>query len=188
MSLALGDPAHGADFNFFELEAYPAQTIPDGEIGLESFTTYVAQGRPGGSEEEEDKEAASSTHRLLRTSIGLDYGLTTRIEVGARFDLVRPNGAEIEVAGGRLRSRMLFCEACAGLVDIGGYLELEAPREGATDFEVATRLIASRRFGRFEVRLNPIFSLPVVSDERRTVEFGYATGVGFPWFPYSSSR
>jgi hypothetical protein len=175
----LAASADAAEFNFFELEAYPAQTMPDGEIGLESFTTVVAQGRPGGSERGDDEDAgeAPSTHRLLRTSIGLDYGLTPRIEIGARFDLTRPNAEDVDVAGGRLRTRMLLCEACAGLVDLGGYLELEAPKDGETDFEVATRLIVSRRFGRFEVRANPIFSLPVVSHERRTIEFGYATGM-----------
>jgi hypothetical protein len=177
--LLLSATTAGAELNFFELEAYPAATMPAGELGVESFTTVVAAGRPEDADDDEE-DAAAHEHGTLRTSLGLDYGLTERIEVGARFDLRRLNAHDVEVAGGRLRSRVLLCPACAGLVDVGGYLELEAPQGEETDFEVATRLILSRTIGPFDVRVNPIFSLPVVSEERRTVEFGYAAGVYLP--------
>jgi hypothetical protein len=160
-------------FNFFELEAYPAATARQGEQAIEDLTTFVGNGRAEGQEREGDE----ITHRLVRTTLGYNYGLTDRLEVGARLDLIKPNGGEVEYAGTRLRARGVLADGHRLPVDLGWYVEAEVPHGEATEFELASRLILSRRFGAYSIRVNPIFQLPLVTSERRTIEFSYAAGL-----------
>lgn len=170
----LAAPRAAWAFNFFELEAYPATTPPRGAHELGSFTTFVANGRRAG--EDADQEDGVRSHRLLRSSLEYDYGLTDRLEAGARLDLEKPNGRDLKYAGARLRARGAIWDPGRFPVDLGWYLEAEAPHNVPADFELASRLIVSRRIGRFSVRLNPIFEFPVLGGERRTVSFSYAAG------------
>ena len=66
-------------FNFFELEVYPATTEGKGLHEVENITSFVANGR-----RPDEEEAAGETprrHRLLRTSLEYDYGLTDKIDI-----------------------------------------------------------------------------------------------------------
>src|SRR5438874_171168 len=87
-------------FNFFELEVYPATTEGKGLHEVENITSFVANGR-----RPDEEEAAGETprrHRLLRTSLEYDYGLTDKIDIAAYLDLDRPNGEDLEYAQSRL--------------------------------------------------------------------------------------
>jgi hypothetical protein len=152
--------------NFFELEVYPATTEGKGLHEVESLTTFVANGRA-------EEEGEAPRHRLLRTSLEYNYGLTDRIDIAAYLDLQRPNGKEVEYAGSRLRGRGALWDKGRFPVDLGWYLEAEVPHDTESDLELEFRPILSRDLGRFSFDLNPIFELPTVSEERRTLEFNY---------------
>ena len=66
-ALAAAGPARA--LNFFELEVYPATTEGKGLHEIENTTTFVANGHE------------APEHRLLRSSVEYDYGLTDRIDV-----------------------------------------------------------------------------------------------------------
>ena len=160
-------PTSARALNFFELEAYPATTEGQGLHEIESQTTFVANGR----------NADEKTHRLLRTSLEYNYGLTDRIDVAAYLDLQKPNGADLEYAGSRFRARGALWEKGRFLLDLGWYLEAEVPHDQPSDLELEFRPLVSRDLGRFSLDLNPSFELPTVSEERRTLEFNYAARV-----------
>ncbi len=167
-----------AALNFFELEVYPATTEGKGLHELESNSSFVANGRAGASGEDEPPR-----HRLLRSSVEYNYGLTDHIDVAAYLDLQRPNGADVEYAGMRFRARGALWEKGQYPVDLGWYFEAEVPHGTASDLELEFRPIVSRDFGRFSLDLNPAFELPTVSEERRTVEFNYAARVYYRLSP-----
>jgi hypothetical protein len=157
--------------NFFELEVYPATTEGKGLHEVESHTNFVADGHQGDGEQ-------AGTHRLLRTSLEYNYGLTDAIDVAAYLDLEKGNGEEPSYAGSRFRIRGSLGEKGRWPVDLGWYFEAEVPHnEPATDLELEFRPILSRDIGRFSVDLNPGFDLPTVTRERRTLEFSYSARV-----------
>jgi len=171
LSAAVPAPA----LNFFELEVYPATTEGQGLHEVENLTTFVAQGRRPNDEEKEGEEPRR--HRLLRTSVEYNYGLTDKIDVAAYTDLQRLNGDALEYAGSRVRARGGLFEKGRFPLDLGWYLEAEMPHRGASDLELEFRPIVSRDVGRFSIDLNPSFELPTVSEERRTLEFNYGARV-----------
>jgi len=161
--------------NFFELEVYPATTEGQGLHEVENLTTFVAQGRRPNEEEAEGEEPRR--HRLLRTTVEYNYGLTDKIDVAAYTDLECLNGDALEYAGSRVRARGGLFEKGRFPLDLGWYLEAEMPHRGASDLELEFRPIVSRDVGRFSIDLNPTFELPTVGEERRTVEFNYSARV-----------
>jgi hypothetical protein len=165
----LAGPARGIDF--FELEVYPATTEGQGVHEIESMTTFVGNGRAAAQDDGERR------HRLLRTSLEYNYGLTDAIDVAAYIDVQKPNGDELEYAGSRFRARGALWDKGRFLLDLGWYLEAVVPHDEESDLELEFRPIVSRDLGRFSVDLNPIFELPTVSEERRTVEFDYAARI-----------
>jgi hypothetical protein len=169
--LALCAPSARA-LNFFELEVYPATTEGKGLHELESLSTYVANGRSPSDEEREGEEPIR--HRLFRTSLEYNVGLTDKVDLAAYIDLQHENAEEFEYAGSRFRLRGGLWEKGRYPVDLGWYLEAELPHNTESDLELDFRPLVSRDFGRLSIDLNPGFELPTVSAERRTLEFNYA--------------
>jgi hypothetical protein len=168
--LAAVGPAAAIDF--FELEVYPATTEGKGLHELESLNSYVANGRAPTDEELAGED--TRRHRLFRTSLEYNYGLTDKIDVAAYVNLQHENGDEFEYAGSKLRLRGGLWDKGRYPVDIGWYVEAEMPRFDESDLEFEFRPIISRDFGPLSLDLNPIFELPTVTTERRTLEFDYA--------------
>jgi hypothetical protein len=160
-------PGRARALNFFELEVYPATTEGAGQHEIESLTSFVANGR----------NAEEETHRLLRTSLEYNYGLTDKIDIAAYLDLEKPNGEDLEYAGSRFRARGALWEKGRFPLDLGWYLEAEVPHHAESDLELEFRPLVSRDLGRFSIDLNPAFELPAVSEERRTLEVNYAARV-----------
>jgi len=161
--------------NFFELEVYPATTEGKGLHELENITSFVANGRRPSEEEIQGEEP--HRHRLLRTTLEYDYGLTDKIDLAAYLDLQRANGEELEYAQSRFRARGAFFEKGRFPLDLGWYVEAEVPDKGPSQLELEFRPIVSRDIGRFSVDMNPMFELPTVTSERRTLEFNYGARV-----------
>jgi hypothetical protein len=171
-ALALPTAPPACALNFFELEVYPATTEGKGIHELENTTSFVANGNAGTAE-----EGDVPRHRLLRTSIEYNYGLTDKIDVATYLDLQRPNEGDVEYAGSRVRARGALWEKGQYPVDLGWYVEAEMPHDAPSDLEFDFRPLLSRDLGRFSVDLNPGFELPTVTSERRTLEFSYAARV-----------
>jgi hypothetical protein len=174
-ALAGGWPPAARALNFFELEVYPATTEGRGVTEIESLSNFVAQGRRPTEEEQSGEEVRR--HRLLRSSLELNYGLTDKIDVAVYTDLERANGEAVEYAGSRVRARGALWEQGRFPVDVGWYVEAEMPHDDPADLELEFRTLFSRDFGRFTVDLNPVFELPTVASERRTFEFDYAARI-----------
>ena len=117
LSAAVPAPA----LNCFELEVYPATTEGQGLHEVENLTTFVAQGRRPNEKEAEGEEPRR--HRLLRTTVEYNYGLTDKIDVAAYTDLERLNGDELEYAGSRVRARGGLFEKGRFPLDLGWYIE-----------------------------------------------------------------
>lgn len=162
--LVLACAGRAVAFNFFELEAYPATTEGQGLHEFESQTSVVADGT-------RDDPAR---HRLLRSSLEYNYGLTERIDGAVYVDFERPNGDALDYAGARFRLRGGLWEQGRFPVDLGWYVEAEVPRHGPTDLELEFRPLASFEWGRLSVDVNPQFDLPTAGAERRTLEFAYS--------------
>ena len=159
--------------NFFELETYPATTEGAGLHEFESMTTFVANGR---SAKHDDPDEARR-HRLLRTSLEYNYGLTDKIDAAMYLDFERANGHEPEYAGSRYRLRGALFDQGRFPVDLGWYFEAEVPHKGPAQLELEFRPLLSASYGKFSLDLNPSFGLPTIADERRTIEFSYAARV-----------
>jgi len=172
-AIALATAAPAAALNFFELEVYPATTEGKGLHEIETTDSFVANGRASRFDEEDEP----TRHRLLRSSLEYNYGLTDHIDLAAYLDLQRPNGADVEYAGMRFRARGALADKGEYPVDLGWYIEAEVPHNTGSDLELDFRPLLSRDFGRFSLDLNPAFELPTVSTERRTLEFNYAARV-----------
>lgn len=174
-------------FNFFELEVYPATTEGRGLHEIESLNSFVANGsdreghRGGGGDEEEEgeDEEGAPRHHLFRSSLEYNYGLTDKIDVALYVDLQKPNADDVEFAGFRARARGGLWERGRFPVDLGWYFEAEVPAHEESLLELEFRPIVSRDFGRFTIDIDPIFELPTISEERRTLEFGYASRLGY---------
>ncbi|HZP42069.1 MAG TPA: hypothetical protein VFD84_11250 [Candidatus Binatia bacterium] len=164
-----------AALNFFELEVYPATTEGKGLHEIENLTTFVPNGRDPSEEEREGEERRR--HRLLRSSFEYNYGLTDKIDIAAYVDLVRQNANEFEYAGARARVRGAVFDKGRYFLDLGWYFEAEMPHNEESDLELEFRPIVSKDVGPLSFDLNPIFELPTVSEERRTIEFNYAARV-----------
>ena len=159
--------------NFFELETYPATTEGQGLHEFENLTTFVANGRA----KSQDDEDEGRRHRLVRTSLEYNYGLTDKIDAAMYLDFERANGQDPEYAGSRYRFRGALFDKGRFPVDLGWYVEAEVPHKGAAQLELEFRPIVSTDLGRFSFDINPSFELPTIADERRTLEFSYAARV-----------
>jgi hypothetical protein len=175
LAAVLGAVRAASAVDFFELEVYPATTEGKGLHELESLNSFVANGRRPSDEELEGEEARR--HRLFRTSLEYNYGLTDKIDVAAYVNVQHENGDELEYAGSKFRVRGALWDKGRYPVDLGWYVEAEMPYGEESDLEFEFRPILSRDFGRFSLDLNPIFELPTVTSERRTLEFDYAARV-----------
>src|SRR5262245_34979210 len=167
-----------AAFNFFELEVYPATTEGQGLHELESLNSFVPAGRDreghSGAGEEDDPKR----HHLVRSTVEYNYGLTDKIDLALYLDTEKPNGEDVEFGGFRARARGGLWERGRYPVDLGWYFEVEMPaQEEETQVELEFRPIVSRDFGRFSIAVDPIFELPTVSEERRTLEFNYSASL-----------
>ncbi|HLK12971.1 MAG TPA: hypothetical protein VKW76_16470 [Candidatus Binatia bacterium] len=170
-----GWPGAACALNFFELEVYPATTEGRGMNEVENLTTFVADGRRPTEEERTGEEPRR--HRLIRSSVEYNYGLTDRIDIALYTDLQRVDGQTVEYAGSRVRARGALWEQGRFPLDVGWYVEAEMPRDDPAQLEFDFRPLLSRDFGRFTVDLNPGFELPAVASERRTFEFDYAARI-----------
>ena len=165
--------------NFFELEAYPATTEGKGLHEIESHSTFVANGRKPTEEEDDGEEPRRQG--LFRSSLEYNYGLTDKVDIAAYIDSQWPDGQSPEYAGVRFRGRGALWDKGRFPVDLGWYFEAEVPHGTESDLELEFRPIVSRDFGRFTLDVDPIFELPTVSEERRTIEFNYAMRVYYRW-------
>ena len=166
-------PAPGWALNFFELETYPATTEGAGLHEFESLTTFVGNGRS----HRYDGDDEARRHRLVRTSLEYNYGLTDKIDAAMYLDFERANGQDAEYAGSRYRFRGALFDQGRFPVDFGWYVEAEVPHRGAAQLEFEFRPLLSANLGKFTVDVNPAFELPTIADERRTLEFNYAARV-----------
>ncbi len=180
----LAASAAKAQVDQWEFEVYPAQTIGQGMIELESLNSFSAQGHDGADQE-------YGSNRMYRTSFELTYGLTEKLEAAAYLNLAHPNGAPFQYAGSKYRLRGSLFEQGQLPVDLGWYLELEwhrVPQFDDNQLELELRPIVTKQFGRLEIDLNPKFekAIFVGPNKNRGFEFGYVSGIYYNYWRWMS--
>ena len=152
--------------NYFELEVYPYYTADKGEFEIENSTTHTSRGT-------KDEQPPNNNEGLTRSSLEFTYGVTDSTEITYYRDYARPRGASFEYVASRYRARTRFYEKGELPVDLGLYVEIEAPRDG--DAELELRGIIEKDFGRWTVDFNPILELE--KEPERELEFLYAASL-----------
>jgi hypothetical protein len=136
----------------FEIEVYGHETAARGEWELETHLNYTARGTTT-----YDGGIAPTEHQT-HLALELTRGLTDHWEVAVYALAAHRPGTGVEYAGWRVRSRVRSPESWRLPIDLGLGAELEFPTapydENAAGLEI--RPILARRFGRVEVRFNPI--------------------------------
>jgi hypothetical protein len=136
----------------FEIEVYGYETAARGAWELETHLNYTARGTTT-----YDGGVAPTEHQT-HLALELTRGLTAHWEVAAYALAADRPGTGVEYAGWRVRSRVRSPESWRLPVDLGLGAEFEfAPApydENAAGLEI--RPILARRFGRVELRFNPI--------------------------------
>jgi hypothetical protein len=183
-AVILSAKAARAQVDPFEFEVYPAQTVGNGMIELESLNSVVPNGHSRGGEGTSSGDYASNL--MYRTAIEFTYGLSNKLEAAAYLDLAHPNGASFQYAGSKYRLRGSLFEQGEMPVDLGWYVELEWHRIHQFDdneLELELRPIIEKDFGRLEIDLNPKFEKAIFigPNKNRGFEFGYAAGVYYNW-------
>lgn len=125
-------------FDSFDLEVEPYQIEEQSEFALEWLQSAVPKGH------DQADDGAFPTHSMYRTSIGLEYGLTSHIEAVTFLDLARADGASLQYAGGRFHLHgRLFSENELPL-NLGWYAEIDMrchPQFAENNLELALRPI-----------------------------------------------
>lgn len=169
VGLILGASAPAHAFNYYEMEVYPYRTAAKGEVELENSTAYTTLGT----------RESGANDNLLRNSVELSYGLTSRWEVAAYGDFNYDTGTgESHFAGSRYRVRTRFFEKGQLPVDLGAYVELEMPKHDEDTQELDVKAIIEKDFGRWTIDLNPAFEKVLKGENSsETWEFHYAAAV-----------
>jgi hypothetical protein len=169
-----------AQVDKWEFEVYPAQTLAQGMIELESLNSFSAKGHEG-----EDQEYGSN--RMYRTAFELTYGFTDKIEAATYLNLAHPNGGSFQYSGSKYRLRGSLFEQGQLPVDLGWYIELEwhrVPQFDESELELELRPIITKQFGRLEIDLNPKFekAIFVGPEKNHGFEFGYVSGIYYNYW------
>ena len=145
-------PATVAAQDRFETEVYGYQTAEKGEWELEGQLNYVADGT---TEPEGD---VIPTEHVGHVALEVTHGLTRLWEVGAYLLAGFRSGPGVEYAGSRLRTRVRVPEGWHLPVDmsLGAELEFTQPSYDESAVGLEFRPTLGRRFGRFQVDVNPI--------------------------------
>jgi hypothetical protein len=176
---SLAAPAQA--FNYFELSAYSSKTQAPGEFAIENLMVYTDRGR-------EDVAGHESNQGLIRDSVELVYGLTTKTEIAGYLDYQRSRGGDWEQAATRLRTRTRFFEKGELPVNLGLYAELSRSALDDRELEFEMRGIVDKSLGDWTFIANPILEKVIKGGEHAgSWELQYAASAVYRldahWYP-----
>jgi hypothetical protein len=144
---------------------YEAVTAPQGEIDVETWTTFAPQG-------ELDGAAAS---RGMREMIELEYGITDHWDAALynMIDMITSGDTDSGYAGFRIETRYRPTDRGQWLVDPVLYFEFQQLFRGDARQKYEAKLILAKDFGNVNVAAN------LAVEEERTTEPAWNTEVEY---------
>ena len=170
VSLAL--PAH-ADRRAYGV-TYEAVTAPQGELDVETWSTYTPDGEVDGS-------AAS---RGVREMIELEYGITDRWDAALynMLDIVSGDTAS-GYAGFKIETRYRPTQRGEWFVDPVFYVEFQQLFRGDAKQTLEGKLILAKDVGNVNAAVNVSIEEERLTDKTWNTELEYAAGVSYAFSP-----
>ncbi|HEU4735194.1 MAG TPA: hypothetical protein VFT22_45195 [Kofleriaceae bacterium] len=170
---ALASTAH-ADRRAYGV-TYEAVTAPQGEIDVETWSTFAPQGEVDGG----------PSSRGIREMIELEYGITDRWDVALynMMDMITSGDTESGYAGLKLETRYRPTDRGEWLVDPVFYFEAQQLFRGDADQKLEGKLILAKDFGNLNVATNLALEEERMSDKTWNTEVEYAVGASYALTP-----
>ncbi len=149
---AIFAPATASAQDPFEIQVYEYETVPKGRWNLETHFNYTFKGTTAA------EGSVAPTRHQTHLMFELTRGITRHFELAGYLVLANRPGAGSEVAGFRIRPRVMVPREWHWPVDVSLSTELGFPKkayeEASSTLEI--RPIIEKRFGALQVDLNPV--------------------------------
>lgn len=141
--------------DFYEIQIYPTETAPPGQLQLELHSNSVTSAT--GSQ----AHAQLNPYQVHET-LEATYGLTPHIEIGQYLCTAKLNNGDYEYAGSRTKVHFGVAATDTWPLQIGGNVELDYMRRAAEEnpFSLELRPIVEKRFGKLWIIANFAFERP----------------------------
>lgn len=173
--VAVSTDAH-ADRRAFT-HTYEYMTMPKGQTELEIYT------------EQSRSTFGDDATQGLKFQLEIEHGITSRWDVSLYHVFEQETGPSasdvkpLTLSELKLRSRYRFSERSQLPIDVALYGEV-VKAVGASVYEIESKLIAARDFGRVTVAAQPILAVEFGSDVPEIeLELGWAAGVSYELSP-----
>jgi hypothetical protein len=169
-------PRPGAAIDRFEIQVYQSDINEPGQFGLETHLNYTFQG----TKEPEFQGQVPPWH-AFRVTLEPAVGVTGWLELGAYLQLLTAPGGVAELAGGKLRAKLVVPEERAGPWMLGVNVELSRVPIAVEQepWAMEFRPILGWHEGRWLVSVNPIFGFTLTGPDRYRADLEPCTKVAF---------
>lgn len=153
---------------------YEAVTAPQGELDVETWSTYAPAGEVDGG----------PASKGAREMIELEYGITDRWDAALynMFDLVSGDTAS-GYAGFKVETRYRPTQRGEWIVDPVLYLEFQQLFRGDANQKLEGKLILAKDFGPVNAAVNVALEEERLEDKSWNTELEYAAGVSYALSP-----
>jgi hypothetical protein len=154
---------------------YEAVTAPQGEIDVETWTTFAPQGEIDGG----------PSSRGMREMIELEYGITDRWDAAIynMLDMITSGDTESGYAGFRIETRYRPTDRGAWFVDPVLYLELQQLFRGDAKQKYEAKLIVAKDLGNVNLAANLALEEERTTEPAWNTEVEYAAGASYALSP-----
>jgi hypothetical protein len=154
---------------------YEAVTAPQGELDVETWSTFAPQGEVDGG----------PSSRGVREMIELEYGITDHWDMALynMLDMITAGDTQSGYAGFKLETRYRPTDRGQWLVDPVFYLELQQLFRGDARQKIEGKLILAKDFGNVNVAANIAVEEERLTDATWNTEVEYAAGTSYALSP-----
>lgn len=153
---------------------YEAVTAPQGELDVETWSTYAPMGEVDGG----------PASKGVREMIELEYGITDRWDA-ALYNMLDVTSGDTDsgYAGFKVETRYKLADRGEWLVDPIVYFEFQQLFRGDARQKYELKLILAKDFGKLNVALNAAVEEERTTDPSWNTEFEYAAGTSYEVSP-----
>jgi len=154
---------------------YEAVTAPQGEIDVETWTTFAPKGGIGGG----------PSSRGVREMIELEYGITDRWDAALynMFDLITSGDTESGYAGFKIETRYRPSDRGEWLIDPVFYFEFQQLFRGDARQKYEAKLILAKDIGNVNIAANLALEEERTTEPAWNTEVEYALGASYALSP-----
>ena len=154
---------------------YEAVTAPQGELDVETWSTFAPQGEVDGG----------PSSRGVREMIEVEYGITDHWDVALynMFDMITSGDTQSGFAGFKLETRFRPSDRGEWLVDPVLYLEFQQLFRGDANQKVEAKLIVAKDLGNVNLAANVALEEERMAEPAWNTEVEYAAGASYALTP-----